>query len=235
MTSRDDTLERTLRSWMAAEARPDGALEMHTVAVDQARRRRQRPTWLVALRRTTWDGAGGTTRSMPRVRSVIVAAMLVGVAVGVAIIASGGFRSDRSVFMPAPSAAPSPSPSTSGRPAPTPRATPPVDLPPPLQSRQPLNETIVAYLAEHGQSVTPVPAALPDAFIWAARRNLPMGGFGGTDYHYAIVTCVDPVKGCVEVGSTVPGDQRGIWFMDNGTSIRAVDAVTLEHILIKGY
>ena len=231
MTSRDEPFERTLRSWMTVEASQDGALDVHAAAIGAVRGRRQRPTWLVALHRVTWDGGVGPKRSVPSPRPLIVIATLAAAALGVAIVGSGGFRSDQGIVAPPP--ATSPSASASIIPTSPPRATPRVDLPAPVPPPPPLSDTIVAYLAAHGQSVTPVPGAEPDADVEAALQDMRPQGMGAQRY-YTIVTCVDPTKGCAEVGSTGTGDQRAIWFI-YGQYIRAIDAVTLERILINGY
>jgi hypothetical protein len=231
MTSRGEPFERTLRSWMLAEASQDGAPAMHAAAIDAVGRRRQRRTWQVALRGVTWDGARGQARPVPRARTLIVIGALVATAMGVAVVGSGAFRSDRGMFVPPPSTSPSASSSTN--PTSPPRATPRVDLPAPVPSRAPLSEAIVAYLVAHGQSVTPVPGAVPGEDVDAALRDVRPQGLG-TQRYYAIVTCTDPSKGCAEVGSTGLGDERGIWFI-YGNFVRAIDAVTLEHIPINGY
>ena len=169
MTSRDEPFDRTMRSWMAGEASQDGADGIQRTVLDAARRRRQRPTWLVALRGTAWDRDRGATRSVPSPRILALLAMLVIVAAGVGVVGGGAFRSDDGgLLLPSPSTAPS----ATTNPTPAPRATPRVDLPAPLPSRPPLDESVVAYLAAHGQSAFPVPAARPDPAVSAALRKL---------------------------------------------------------------
>jgi len=228
MTTRDETFERTLRSWMTDEASEDGADRIQASVIGAARGRRQRQMWSVALRGTTWDRAPGQKRSMPSPRILIVVMTLVATVIGLGVMGSGAFRSDDGLSAPVPSA----SPSASAAPAATPRATPRVDAAAPIPSWPPYDLSIVTYLVGHGQSVRPVPGAVPDDYAYTRLRTAVTGGFAST--YYALVTCVDPSKGCDEVGSTVVGDQRGIWFIYS-QFVRAIDAVTLERIPMDGY
>lgn len=85
--------ERTLESWLEAEALTAAPVGLHDSVVDRARRSRQRAGWLVAMRGGTLGSVrtiGGVDR---RVAYLLVVLALVVVALVVAVVV-GAFRSD---------------------------------------------------------------------------------------------------------------------------------------------
>ena len=89
----NDRFDRDLQSWLEAEARTTAPYGLHDAVIGRARGSRQRPRWVVALRRDTLGWSSGTL-ARPGVRvaylMVILALLL---AIVVAAIAGGVLRS----------------------------------------------------------------------------------------------------------------------------------------------
>ena len=90
----NDRFDRDLEGWLAAEAPGAAPTGLHTAVLDRVRGSRQRPGWFVGLRGRAF-GDSTATLDRPRTRLAYVLAILALVlAVVVAAIAVGAFRSD---------------------------------------------------------------------------------------------------------------------------------------------
>ena len=86
--------ERDLERWLAAEAPVRGPAGLHQTAIDRARTLRQRPRWVVSLRRGTIPGlALGVGRPTVRATYLLVVLGLLLALVVAAGIAAGALRS----------------------------------------------------------------------------------------------------------------------------------------------
>ena len=87
-----DPFDLTLGRWLEEEAAGTAPTGLHRDAITAARRVRQRPTWMVALRGDIDLGTRPTTRHSAQVRYVLVILAIALLAVALALAAVGGLR-----------------------------------------------------------------------------------------------------------------------------------------------
>jgi hypothetical protein len=93
MTATNDRFDREVQLWLAAEAPSTAPRGLHEAAIGRARTSRQHPRWLLVLRGSAFDGPTGMT-VRPGLRDAYVLVVLaIVLAIVVAAIAVGAFRS----------------------------------------------------------------------------------------------------------------------------------------------